>query len=94
MTQEEVAIAMKISQRAVREIERTALQKLRRHPALKELWREWTGGKVAEAGVPAPNAWTLTSLEIAALYGLAKTPEERRVVRKLLALTQGAPRGE
>jgi hypothetical protein len=32
----------------------------------------------------------LSGAEVAAVYNLARTPEERQALRKLLALTQGA----
>lgn len=40
-TQRDVALFLRISERAVRDIERRAMEKLRRHPALRALWREW-----------------------------------------------------
>jgi DNA-binding CsgD family transcriptional regulator len=89
LTQAEAAAIMRISERSVREIERRAFEKLRRHPALKELWREWTAGEVAEAVRRSPSEWTLTRAEIAAAYGLAETPVERQALRKLFAITQG-----
>ena len=89
LTQKEVAMVLRIPERSVREIERRAFEKLRRHPALKEFWREWTTGEVAEAVRRSPSEWTLTRAEIAAVYALAETPIERQALRKLLALTQG-----
>jgi len=38
-----------LSVRAIREIERRAFEKLRRHPALRRFWREHTGGGVEES---------------------------------------------
>ncbi len=35
---------------------------------------------------PDTHRWTLTHAEIAAVYGLARTPVERRALRKVLAL--------
>lgn len=40
LSQDEVARRLNLSPRAVRAIERRALRKLRRHPALQSLWRE------------------------------------------------------
>ena len=77
---------MKISERAVREIERRAFEKLRRHPALTEFWREWTTGELEEAALGDKTQWTLTGAEIAALYALARTPAERHALAKLLKL--------
>jgi hypothetical protein len=89
LTQREVGVIMQISERAVREIERRAFDKLRRHPALKGLWQEWATGEIKEA-LPAPTPWALSRAEIAAVYGLTRTPFERQALRKLIALTQGA----
>jgi hypothetical protein len=89
LTQKEVAVVLRISERSVREIERRAFEKLRRHPALKAFWREWTTGEVAEAVRGSPIEWTLTRAEIAAVYGLAETPVERQALMKLFAMTQG-----
>jgi hypothetical protein len=89
MTQKEVAAILRISERTVRQIEKTALAKLRRHPALRNAWREWMSGEVEESYSTAGSGWALTRAEVAAVYGLTRTPEERRAVTKLLALTQG-----
>lgn len=89
LTQKEVAMILRISERSVREIERRAFEKLQRHPALKDFWREWTTGEVAEAVRRSPSEWTLTRAEIAAVCALAGTTVERQALRKLLALTQG-----
>ena len=89
LTQAEVAAIMRISERTVREIEKRALEKLRRHPALRELWREWERGEIKEAGFEDAAGWTLSPAEVAAVYALTRTPEERQGVRKLIALTQG-----
>jgi hypothetical protein len=92
LTQKEVAAIMHISERSVRVIERRAFEKIRRHAALKEFWREWQAGEMKEAALPVTE-WALTRAEIAAVWALAKTPEERQVLRKVLALTQGARPG-
>jgi hypothetical protein len=92
LTQKEVAAILKISERAVREIEKTALEKLRRNPVLQGIWREWKTGEIKEAAFQASNQWVLSRVEIAALYALAQTPAERQVLRKVLALTQVAGR--
>jgi hypothetical protein len=89
MTQKEVAAVLRISERSVREIEKIALAKLRRHPALRSAWREWLTGEVEESSFTSESGWDLSRAEVAAVYGLTRTPEERRAVRKLLALTQG-----
>ena len=77
---------MEISERAVREIERRAFDKLRRHPALRDFWREYQTGEIREAAVPIPSAWTLSRAEVAAVYALARTPDERRALGKLMTL--------
>ena len=86
MTQAEVAAIMRISERTVHSIEKRALEKLHRHAALRELWREWTEGEIKEAGKGASAEWTLSRAEIAAVYALTRTPEEQRAVRKLIGL--------
>ena len=89
LSQSEVAAILRMSERAVREVERRAFEKLRRHPALKDFWREWTTGQIKETALRVSKQWTLSRVEIAAVYALAETPAERQVLRKLLALTQG-----
>ena len=82
-TQREVAALLRISERAVRNIERQAIDKLRRHPDLKAIWQEWVKGEIKEGVVPVVN-WELNRSEIAALYGLAQTPAERALLQRLL----------
>jgi hypothetical protein len=90
LTQAEVAAVLRISQRAVRDAERRGLEKLRRHPALRDFWREWTTGDIKETTLRASKHWMLSRAEITAVNGLARTSEERQALRKLLALmTQG-----
>jgi len=88
LSQREVGLVMKVSERAVRAIEQRAFDKIRRHPALRDFWREHTSGEVAEAVSPDPRDWALTRPELDAVYALARTPEERQALRKLIALTQ------
>jgi hypothetical protein len=87
LTQREVAAVLRISERAVREIERRAIDKLRR--ALRDFWREYQTGEVAEAALSTPSAWALSPSEVVAVYALAQTPFEQRALRKLLALAAG-----
>ncbi len=89
LTQKEVAAIMRISERSVREIEKRAFDKLRRHPVLRDFWREWTTGDIKEAGLEFPAPWALSRAEIAAVWALTRAPEERQALRKLLAVTQG-----
>jgi hypothetical protein len=88
-SQHEVAAIMRLSRRTVRELERSALAKLRSHPALRDLWREWTTGDIKETRLPVAKQWVLRRAEVAAVNALAETPIERQALRKLLALTQG-----
>jgi len=92
LSQAEVAIIMGISERAVRQIEQRAIEKLRRHPALRDFWREYTTGDVKEAALPTRSWSELTRAEVAALYGLARTSEERLAIRKMLDLMQDGSR--
>ena len=85
LSQKEVAAIMRISERAVREIEHRAIDKLRRHPDLKNFWREWQTGEVAETISRTASDYALSRSEIAAVYALALTPLERQALKKLLA---------
>ena len=92
LSQREVAMIMKISERAVRAIERRALNKLRRHPSLREFWAEFTSGRRLEKlGLEEAEGTELTPAEVAALFGLARTDEEKQALRKLLAWVGAAP---
>ncbi len=89
LTQAEVGLILGIFERAVREIERRAFDKIRRHPALRGFWREWNRSEIKEAGLVASTEWALSPSEVVAVYDLAQTPAEREALRKLLALTRG-----
>ena len=89
LSQKEVAAILRMPERAVREVERRAFEKLRRHPALKDFWREWTTGQIKETALRVSKQWTLSRVEIAAVYALAETPAEQQALRKLLALMHG-----
>ena len=89
LSQKEVAAILRISDRAVRQTEKTAIEKLRRNPLLRDIWRELGTGEIKEAASRGSSPWALSRAEIAAVYALAKTPAERQALRKLLALTQG-----
>jgi hypothetical protein len=82
LSQREVAVLMQMSERSVRETERKAFEKIRNHPLLRELWSEWMGREVEESDLD----WQLSAGEIAAVGNLAQTPEERRVLRKVMGL--------
>jgi|SRR5438128_4963552 len=81
LSQKEVAALLGLSVRAIREIERRAFAKLRRHPALRRFWREHGTGDVRESFAPSG----LDRQEVAALFGLIRSPLERRALRKVLA---------
>lgn len=87
-TQREVALLLRISERAVRQIERRAIAKLRRHPILRDLWRDWVGEELSMEALPG-KVEGLTPSEIAAVYGLARTPGEQDLVQRLLACIDG-----
>ena len=89
LSQKEVAAILGMSERAVRDVEIRAFEKLRRHPALRDFWREWTTGDIKETALRPARQWVLSRAEIVAVNGLAQTPIERQALRKLLALTQG-----
>jgi DNA-binding CsgD family transcriptional regulator len=80
LSQRETALLMGISERAVREIEHRAIEKLRRHPLLREIWQKHLSGELDE------HQPTLSQDEVEALFNLARTPEEQRLVCKVLAL--------
>lgn len=82
LTQLEVAALLGMSERAVREIERRALEKIKSHPALRQVWQKYLAGELDE------QALVLTAEEVAALFGLAHTPEERHLIRKILRVVQ------
>lgn len=86
-TQREVAQLLGMSERAVRNIEKRALAKLRAHPLLRRYWDEYlfNRSRVDEAW-SAANHRSLNPAERAALVRLARSPEERAVVQRLLAL--------
>ena len=82
MTQKEVAVLLGISERAVRDIEHRALRKIRSLPLMREVWRQYLNGELDEAQL------ILTSDEIQALFNLVSSTEERRLLQKVLRLTQ------
>jgi hypothetical protein len=81
LTQKEVALLLGMSERGVRAVERRALEKLRRHPALRAIWRELIG-----EGASSDVDLELTDAEVAAICGLARTWAERRAVDKMMVL--------
>jgi len=83
LTQKEVARLLNMSERGVREIEHRALQKLRSHPLLKQVWQQYLGGDLDEA----QNLFTPDEIE--ALFSVALTPVERVLIQKLVRLARG-----
>ena len=84
LSQREVAAFLRISERAVRDIERRALEKLRRHPALRTFWRQWLSGEVDEGSRAEP--WGLTPGEMRALFALTRNTSERQALGKLVSV--------
>ena len=83
LTQKEVALLLKISERAVRLVERRAMQKPFNHPSLKQVWRRYLAGELDE------GEWNLTPEEISALFRLARTAQEWLVLRKVTRMVNG-----
>ena len=82
LTQREVGLLLGVSERAVRAIEKRALQKLARHPDLREVWRQFLIGELTE------QTHRLSATEINALVGMTRSPAERAALRKAL---EGVP---
>jgi hypothetical protein len=82
LTQKEVARILKMSERGVRAAERRAFQKLRNHPRLRQLWSRYLAGELDE------DYRLLSSAEIVALFDVAETPEQLRLIEKVLAMIQ------
>jgi hypothetical protein len=56
---------------------------LRRHPELQQLWQKYLAAELVEE-----KEEVLSGEEIAALFGLARTEEERSLIRKMLKIVQ------
>ena len=80
ITQREVAVLLNMSERGVREVERRAFCKLRNHPLLRQVWRQFLAGELDERRLG------LTREEIVALFAVARTSEERRLIQNLVPL--------
>ncbi len=83
LTQKETAFVLGLSERCVRNVEIRALRKLKQHPKLRDLWRQYLGGELGEA------ASTLTASETQALLGLARNRTEWETILKVLSIVQG-----
>jgi hypothetical protein len=82
LTQKEVALLLNMSERGVREAEKRAIRKLFNHPALRQIWKQYLTGELDE------QVFILTPKEIAALFHLARSSEERLLIYKVLRLIQ------
>jgi hypothetical protein len=81
MTQAQVAALLRISERAVRDIEKRAIRKLRSHPVLRQIWSEFsTHHPDLEESV------LLTSMEANALLALAYTAVEIEALRSVFRI--------
>src|SRR5215472_2666904 len=78
LSQREVALLLNISERAVKAIERRAIQKLRNHPLLREVWKQFLSGELHEYQA------VLTPEEVESLFALARTMEEMLILQKVL----------
>ena len=83
LTQREVAQLLHMSERTVRAIERRAFRKIRNHPLMRQIWRQYVAGELDE------HQSTFHQEEIEALFSLARTPQEQRLLQKVLALIHG-----
>jgi hypothetical protein len=83
LSQREVAIFLGISERAVRLVERRAIQKLFNHPSLRRIWRQYLAGELEE------HQTNLTAEEISALFKLVRNTQEWLVLEKVTRLIRG-----
>jgi DNA-directed RNA polymerase sigma subunit (sigma70/sigma32) len=83
LTQKEVGMLLNLSERSVREIERRAFRKIRDHPLMRGIWQDYLSGELDE------HQPTLSQEEIEALFHVARTPEERHLLQKVLRLIGG-----
>lgn len=80
LSQREVGLLLRLSVRAVRRIECRAFEKLRQHPLLRQAWRQYLERALDERQL------VLTPEEVGALFNLAYTTEERRLIQKIISL--------
>jgi hypothetical protein len=80
-TQSEVALLLGMSERAVRATEHRAIEKLRRHPLMRQVWQQYLTG-LDEQDL------SFTEDEVEALFNLSRTPEERHLTEKVLRMIQ------
>ncbi len=83
LTQKEVAAWLKLSERAVRAIEKRALRKLAQNAELRALWQ------TLKRGPSEAQEHRLSAAEILAVLRLARTPAELAVLSQVLDIVQG-----
>jgi DNA-binding CsgD family transcriptional regulator len=88
LSQREVAAMMRVSERGVRAIEKRAIAKLKRHPALREFWGEYNESQSSTGLVADMESWARSAEEAAALLELARSPLELQVLRRVLAIVR------
>jgi hypothetical protein len=81
LTQAQVGAILRISERAVREIEKRAIAKLRRHPLLRQIWTEFSAHHP-----DLEESIVLTPGEVTALLALAQTPFEIQAIKAVLGV--------
>jgi len=78
LTQREVAKLLGISTRAVYEIERRILQKLRNHPDLKRLWKQHLTGDLGE------HDQSRKPMQVESCLSVGTKPFEIQLIREIL----------
>jgi hypothetical protein len=68
LSQREVGMLLNLSERAVRQIERRAFEKLRSHPLMRQIWQQYLAGELEE------HRATLSKEEVEAVSNMARTP--------------------
>jgi hypothetical protein len=86
LTQREVAAIMNLTERGVRQIEKRAIEKLRRHPAFGHLWRQYLAGELDESVFAPSMGSSLSADEVAVLITLTSGPFERRALHKAVLI--------
>ena len=81
LTQQETALILGLSERAVRNLEKSGLRKILRHPIVRAIQAEYESSCPVEE-----DSETLSPAELAALFQLVRTPEEKHALLKALFL--------
>ena len=92
LTQREVAAIMRLSERGVRAVEKRAIAKLKRHPLLNAIWSEYNESRALTGLRAKLQSWQLSLEDERALLGLARSPLELQVLRRVLAFCHPTPR--